>query len=103
MTEYQFIDSILSNFGACTSVDETYTSEELLEDYREWRAGHRKGSPLTTDNRLSRQAYLNYLLQMETLFWEREHGSYASLPDHRAFIREITNNVIKLKVDVRAA
>jgi hypothetical protein len=102
MTEQNYIQLVLNGFGACTSVEETYTEAELLREYQTWRndKGHR--SPLKTDNKLSRQAFLTHLYLAEVLFWEREHGTYVESKDHKAFLRDIVANVTALKAQIRA-
>jgi protein tyrosine/serine phosphatase len=102
MTEQNFINVVLNGFGACTSVEETYTETELLEEYQSWRATHSHRSPLKTDNKLSRQSFLTRLYNAEVLFWQQEHGTYVDSKDHKAFVRYIYDNVVRLKAQIRA-
>jgi hypothetical protein len=100
MTEQEFITAVHSQFGSCTTINETYTCDELLADYREWRArrGHR--SPLKNDNKLSRQAYLTHLLDLERIFWQRREDEVDK--ESKAFMASVRDNVSELKKLVRA-
>jgi hypothetical protein len=91
MTKRDFINTVLNDFGANTSVNKTYTEMELLATYEQYLSTRPAKSPLKTDNKLSRQAFLTELFEQEKPLQDK------------AFMLGVLGNVIKLKKLVREA
>jgi hypothetical protein len=99
MTKQQFVSEVLSGFGANTSIVESYTYHELVGMYDQFLLTRPAKSPLRTDNKLSRQAFLTELYEEEKQFWAQQPTR--NVVQDKAFMRQVLGNVIKLKKRVR--
>jgi hypothetical protein len=93
MHKQQFAQRTLESLKSLT-VLKTTTVAELAATYDEYLLQQRKGSPLQSDNKLSRQAFLTQLYETER--------TVAGLAGNKVAMKQVLAEITALKAEVRA-